>query len=136
MHEAGVDVWMFLLKLSLNEQFEGSMVKSAESSQPTLPQTASAAQQPALWQLKRYVEDFVRGSVLFSEDWASQLKTVKIDYNGEQIKLPEATTWADLTARVILRKDQFVNCNVTQQKSFSRLRNGLSLCRKPKSGFR
>ena len=74
-----------------------------------LPQTTSAAQQAALWQLKRCVEDFVRSPVVPSEDWASLLKTAKVDYNGEEIMLPEAMTWAqiapalppaNLTARV------------------------------------
>ena len=46
MHQAAVDVWMC------------RKVKSAESSQPTLPQTGSAAQQAALRQAKRSVEDF------------------------------------------------------------------------------
>ena len=44
-----------------------------------------------------------------SEDWAILLKTAKVDYNREEIKLPEALTWtqtvpalppADMTARV------------------------------------
>ena len=70
-----------------------------------------------------------------SEDWDFFLKTAKVDYNREEIKLPEAITWtqiapalppADLTLEyepLIWRKDQFVNCCVTQQKSLSRLRN-------------
>ena len=97
MHQAA-DVWMFRLMWSLNWQFEGRKVKSAESSQPTLPQTASAAQQAALRQLKRYVQDFVRGPLVPSEDWASLLKTAKVDFNGEEIKLPEAVTWAQIAA--------------------------------------
>ena len=94
MHQAAVDVWMFLLMGSLNWQFEGCKVKRAESSQPTLPQTASAAQQAAFLRLMRYVDDFVRGPVVPAEDWASMLKTAKADCNGEEIKLPEAITWA------------------------------------------
>ena len=94
MHQVAVDVWMFLVIWSLNWQFGGRQVKSAESSQPALPQAASAAQQAAFRELKRYVEDFVRGPVVPSEDWASLLKTAEVDYNGEEIRLPEAFTWA------------------------------------------
>ena len=95
MHQAAVVVWMFLLLWSLNWRFEGRTVESAESSQPTLLQ-ASPAQQAALQQLKWYVEDFVRGPVIPSEDWASLLKAAKVDYNGEEIKLQEAITWAQI----------------------------------------
>ena len=126
-----------------NWQFESCKVKSAASSQPTLPQTGSAAQYAALRQLKRSVEDFVRSPVVPSEDSASLLKTDKVDYIGEEITLPEALFWAQIAPALrpanlyqplIWRKDQFGNCYVTQQKSFSLLQDGLSLFRRPKSG--
>ena len=47
-------------------------------------------------QFKRYVEDFVRGPVLPSEDWATLQKIAELDCDGEEIKLPEATTWAQI----------------------------------------
>ena len=65
-----------------------------------------------------------------SEDWASLLKTDKVDFIGEEIKLPEAKIWAQIAPALwpanlyeplIWRKDQFGNCYVTQQKSFSLL---------------
>ena len=49
MHEAAADVWMFLLKLSLNWQYEGRKVRGAgASSQPRVPRTPTAAQQAAI----------------------------------------------------------------------------------------
>ena len=58
-HEAAVEVWMFLLEMSLNWQFEGRKVKDAGAS-PRLPcpRRPTAAQEAALHQLKHYVDDF------------------------------------------------------------------------------
>ena len=69
MHNAAAVVWIFLLKWSLNWQFEGRRVSGVgASSQPTFSRTPTAAQQAAIHQLKYYVEDFVRGSIVPCEE--------------------------------------------------------------------
>ena len=32
--------------------------------------------------------------IVLCEDWATVLKTTRVEYTGEEIKLPEPTTWA------------------------------------------
>ena len=97
IHEAAVDVWMFLLKWSLNWQFEDRKVGDAgTSARQAFPRAPTAAQQAALHHLKQYVEDFVRGPIVPYEDWAIIFKTTGVDYTVEEIKLPEAITWAQI----------------------------------------
>ena len=69
--------WMFGRVFSYGE---GRKVKSAESSQPTFPHTASAAQQTDFRQLKRYVGDFVRGPVVPSEDLPTQNRQGRLQW--------------------------------------------------------
>ena len=86
IHEAAVDVWMFLLIWSLNWQFEGSEAREQAHSRRFLEQQQRHSKQP-----------FCRGNgmsktIVPSEDWATLLKTAKVDNNGEEIKLAEAIT--------------------------------------------
>ena len=82
-HEAAVEVWMSLLKWSLNWQFESREVKDAgASARPPFPRRPTAAQEAAIHQLKHCVGDFVRGPIVPCEDWATILKTTRVDYSG------------------------------------------------------
>ena len=88
--------WMFgcfLLDWSPDWEFEGRKVGDAR---PTIPRTPTAAQLAALHQLKQYLEDFVRGTIVLCEDWNTILKTTRLDCSGEEIELPEPVTWAQI----------------------------------------
>ena len=44
----------------------------------------------------QHVEDFVRDPTVPCEDRATILKTTRVDFTGEEIKLPEPITWAQI----------------------------------------
>ena len=67
------------------------------------------------------------------EDWATFLKTKRVDI-GEEIKLPEPTTWAQIAPALPLVEltVRYENFCVTQQWCFCRPRNGSNECQQSK----
>ena len=92
IHEAAVDVWVFLLKWSLNWQFAGRDAggSARPAFSPTNTNSGAAGSPPAIeavsWRLRsRPPSCLVRCS-----------KTTSVDCTGEEIKQPEPTTWAQI----------------------------------------
>ncbi|CAK0857372.1 unnamed protein product, partial [Prorocentrum cordatum] len=84
VEQAGIEAWMYLIKWSLNHLNSGPA------------RAESAAQQAALDQLRLYVGDFVKGHDIPFVDWAETLRHARLDYQGEEMKVPEKLTWEQI----------------------------------------
>ena len=79
IQEAGKAAWLFLLKWALNFAYGSRRPKQPGRSK------AAAAQEEAECQLLRYVEDFVNGPPVTEADWGAELRTVRMNYQQEEV---------------------------------------------------
>ena len=56
----------------------------------------NAAQTQALAQLRKYIRGFLSGSTVPQLDWAGELASTRVDYNGEEVKTAQLVTWRQL----------------------------------------
>lgn len=98
LQAAGIEAWMFLVKWSLSWVYGGRPRgrPSPDRSEPIKNLDPSLAQEAALSKLRDYVVDFVQGPEIPVLNWGEVIRNVKIDYNNEEVKLPELVTWARL----------------------------------------
>ncbi|CAK0801859.1 unnamed protein product [Prorocentrum cordatum] len=115
VEQAGLEAWMYLIKWSLNQLNRGGGrrrscvdynshpgdlgTSSCNGTEDELRGSAgagSAAQQAALDQLRLYVSDFVKGHDIPIVDWAETLRHARLDYQGEEMKVPEKVTWEQI----------------------------------------
>ena len=52
-----------------------------------------SAQQAAMDKIKQYVSWFLKNDHKSDVDWAAKLKRVRLDYRGEEVKMPHCLTW-------------------------------------------
>ena len=91
IQEAGLEAWTFLVTWALNFVYCNRHAERAQR-----PESLSAAQQKALVQLKKYIRGFLSGPAVSHLDWGSELTSTRIDYNGEEVKTAQMTTWKQL----------------------------------------
>ena len=91
IQEAGLEAWTFLVTWALN--FVGC---NRHGERAERPETLSAAQAEALAQLRKYIRGFLSGPAVFHLDWASELASTRIDYNGDEVKTAQVVTWTQL----------------------------------------
>ena len=56
----------------------------------------NAAQTQALAQLRKYIRGFLSGPTVPQLDWAGELASTRVDYNGEEVKTAQLVTWKQL----------------------------------------
>ena len=52
------------------------------------------AQQAAMSKIEQYVSWFLKNDHKADVDWAMKLKRIRLDYHGEEVKLPQCITWS------------------------------------------
>ena len=102
---ASIEAWMFVTCWSLNHLYRGhrrasgsttlALDQSTACRRKRLAAGASLQQQKALEQLRSCVVGFflMQKPPVPNFSWESSLSQVKLDYSGQEIKLPEAVTW-------------------------------------------
>ena len=94
IQKAGLEAWTFLVTWALNFVYSGQHGERAER-----PETSwnskndiNAAQTQALAQLRKYIRGFLSGPTVPQLDWAGELASTRIDYNGEEVKTAQLVT--------------------------------------------
>ena len=51
------------------------------------------AQQAAMNKIEQYVSWFLMNDHKSDVDWATKLKRIRLDYHGEEVKVPQCLSW-------------------------------------------
>ena len=87
--EAGQKVWEWLVVAGFNYMYlrDGPRTLS-ERAQQFRP-----AQQAAMDKIEQYVSWFLKNDHKADVDWSTKLKRIRLDYRGEEVKMPHCLTW-------------------------------------------
>ena len=87
--EAGQKVWEWLVVAGVNYMYlrDGPRTLNGKA------QHLRPAQQAAMDKIKQYVSWFLKNDHKSDVDWATKLKRVRLDYRGEEVKMPHCLTW-------------------------------------------
>ena len=98
LQEAGLEAWTFLVTWALNFVYSGRHNKRGEPPEASWNSTndMNAAQAQAVAQLRKYIQGFLSGRRVPQLDWAGELASTRIDYNGEEVKTAQLVTWRQL----------------------------------------
>ena len=85
---------------ALNFDYSGRHGERAEPPETSWNSTndmnAAQAQAQALAQLRKYIQGFLSGPRVPQLDWAGELASTSVDYNGEEVKTAQLVSWRQL----------------------------------------
>ena len=98
LQQAGLEAWAFLVTWALNFVYSGRHGERAErlETSQSSKHDMNTAQTQALAQLRKYIRGFLAGPTVPQLDWAGELASTKVDYNGEEVKTAQVVTWRQL----------------------------------------
>ena len=98
IQEAGLEAWTFLVIWALNFVYSGRHNERGEPPEASWNSTndMNAAQAQAVAQLRKYIQGFLSSTRVPQLDWAGELASTRIDYNGEEVKTAQLVTWRQL----------------------------------------
>ena len=87
--EAGQKFWEWLVVAGVNYM----CLRDGPRTPIGKAQHLRPAQQAAMDKIKQYVSWFLKNDHKSDVDWAAKLKRVRLDYRGEEVKMPHCLTW-------------------------------------------
>ena len=95
---AGLEAWTFLVTWALNFVYSGRHNERGERPETSWNSTndMNAAQTQALAQPRKYIRGFLSGPTVPQLDWAGELPSTRVDYNGEEVKTAQLVKWRQL----------------------------------------
>ena len=88
-----MEAWLFIVKWVLNLIYEGRRGPViVDAGEVTMTKVQTLAEE----QLRSYIVDFLAGPNVPSENWEEELRQVRLDYGGAEVKPPEIVTWRQL----------------------------------------
>ena len=88
--EAGQKVWEWLVVAGVNYMY----LRDSQNTPKERAQSLRPAQQAAMGKIEQYVSWFLNNDHKAGVDWATTLKRIRLDYQGEEVKMPHCISWS------------------------------------------